>query len=97
MDRLAKVATPATAATVVVPDRVPPPGLVLSATVTLAVEAVRFPSASRMATFTAGVMAAPAVVLVGWTVMASLSAAAGVMLNAVLVAPVRPVALATSV
>ena len=37
MDRLLKVATPPTAATVVVPLSVPPPGLVPMATVTLEV------------------------------------------------------------
>src|SRR3954469_24021097 len=40
MERLEKVATPVTAATVVVPDSVPPPGLLPMATVTLAVELV---------------------------------------------------------
>src|SRR5512143_2092102 len=88
MDRLENVATPLTAATVVVPDSVPPPGLVPMATVMLAVELVTvLPNASCTATCTAGAMATPAVALVGWTRKASLEAAAGVMLNADEVAP----------
>src|SRR5438045_2759733 len=82
MDRLEKVATPATAATVVVPDSVPPPGLVPIATVTLAVELVTvLPNVSCTVTCTAGAMETPAVALVGWTVKASLGAAAALMLN----------------
>src|SRR5437868_6436439 len=47
MDRLENVATPLTADTVVVPDSVPPPGLVPIATVMLAVEPVTvLPNAS---------------------------------------------------
>src|SRR5512144_1912107 len=89
MDRLENVATPLTAATVVVPDSVPPPGLVPIATVMLAVElATVFPNASCTVTWTAGLMALPAVALVGCTVKASRDAAAGLMLNADEVAPV---------
>src|SRR2546422_6368820 len=62
MLRSLKVATPATAATVVVPEREPPPGLCSIATVTLPVNvSTAFPSASRATTGTAGVMVAPAV------------------------------------
>src|SRR5512140_588389 len=78
MERLENVATPATAATVVVPDNVPPPGLAPIATVTFAVELVTvFPNASCTATCTAGLMALPAVALVGCTMNATLSGAAG--------------------
>src|SRR5438128_4380494 len=88
MDRLEKVATPLTAATVVVPESVPPPGLVPIATVMLAVELVTvLLNASCTVTCTAGATATPAVALVGWTVKASLVAVAGLMLNAELDAP----------
>src|SRR5512133_2409999 len=88
MDRLVKVATPVTADTVVVPDSVPPPGLLSMARVMLAVELVTVLSkASRTVTCTDGEMAWPAVAFVGWTVNASLVAAAWVMLNADEVAP----------
>src|SRR5688572_22307527 len=97
IERLENVATPLTAATVVVPESVPPPGLVPIATVMLAVELVTvFPNASCTATCTAGLIAAPAVALVGWTVNASRDAAAGVMLNADEVAPVSGAAAAVS-
>src|SRR5215212_9983769 len=90
MDRLEKVATPATAATVAVPDSVPPDGLVPMAMVTLSVADVTvLPRASWMVTCTAGVIAAPAAVFDGCTLKASFAAAAGVMSNVLLVAPVR--------
>src|SRR3954462_15261505 len=83
MERLENVATPATAATVVVPDSVPPPGLVPMATVTFAAELVTvLLNASCTVTCTAGAMATPAVAFVGWTVKASLDAAAAPTLNA---------------
>src|SRR3954465_4491704 len=89
MDRLEKLATPADASTVVVPESVPPPGLVPIATVMLPVELVTvLPKASCTVTCTAGEMFTPAVALAGWTVKASLDAAPGLMLNAVEVAPV---------
>src|SRR6185436_14950407 len=89
MERLENVATPATAATVAVPDSVPPPGLKPMATVMLAPELVTvFPNVSCTATSTAGLSDVPAVVLVGCTVKASLEAAAGAMLKAAEVAPV---------
>src|SRR5256885_3533737 len=72
---LAKVATPFTAATVVVPARVPLAGLVPIATVMLVVAVVTvLPWASWTATCTAGVFAAPAVVLLGCTVKTSFAA-----------------------
>src|SRR6202035_219329 len=75
MDRLVKVATPATAATVVVPERVPP-GPLLMATVTLEVSVVTvLPDAS--CTVTTGWVAKRAVLAAptGWVVTASLAAA----------------------
>src|SRR5262245_40831116 len=88
MDRLESVATPATADAVVVPDSVPPPGLVPIATVMLAVEVVTvLLNASCTVTCTAGVIDAPAISLVGWAVKATLAAAAGMMVNAELDAP----------
>src|SRR2546427_639830 len=93
MLRLEKVATPLTAATVVVPERVPLAGLVPIATVMLLVAVVPLlPRASCTATCTARVIAAPAAVLLGCTVKTSFAAAPALMLNALLVAPVRPVA-----
>jgi len=72
MERLENVATPLDAATVVVPESVPPPGLAPMATVTLAEEPVTvFPNASCTTTCTAGESAAPAVVLAGWTAKAT--------------------------
>src|SRR6185295_3925153 len=98
MERLENVATPLTAATVVVPDSVPPPGLVPIATVMLAVEPVTvLPNVSSTATCTDGLIATPAVALVGWTTKASREAAAGLMLNPDEVAPVSPAAAAVSV
>src|SRR3954462_4628042 len=98
MERLEKVPTPFTATTVVVPDSVPTPGLFPIATVMLAVELVTVLSkASRTVTRTAGERATPAVVFDGWTVNASLAAAAGVMVKVVEVAPVRPAEAAASV
>src|SRR5439155_962512 len=80
------VATPATAATVFVPDKVPVLGLVPIATVMFPVNPVAvLPLPSWAVTWTAGVIAAPATVFVGSTLKTSAVAAAGVMLNAALV------------
>src|SRR5437867_2019 len=98
MLRFAKVATPLTAATVVVPARVPLAGLVPMASVMLVVAVVTgLPWASWTATCMAGEFAAPAAALLGCTVKTSFAAAPTPMLNALLVAPVRPVAVAVSV
>src|SRR5438034_782373 len=98
MVSVGKVATPLTAATVVVPARVPLAGLVPIATVMLVVAVVTvLPWASWTATCTAGVIAAPAAAVLGCTVKTSFAAAPALMLNAVLVALVRPVADAASV
>src|SRR5437868_2865960 len=88
MERLENVATPATADTVEVPDSVPPPGLAPIATVMPAAElGTVLSNASCTVTCTAGAMLAPAVAFAGCTVNASLVAAAGLMLNAALDAP----------
>src|SRR5881628_3815682 len=98
MLRLENVATPLAAASVVVPDSVPLLGFVPIATVTPAVKVGSVLSnASCAVTWTPGVIAAPAVVVLGCTVNISCVAAPGVMLNGVLVAPPSPVALAVSV
>src|SRR5438477_282257 len=98
MLRFAKVATPLTAATVVVPARVPLAALVPIASVMLVVAVITvLPWASWTATCTAGVFAAPATALLGCTVKKRFAADPAVMLNAVLVALVRPVAVAVSV
>src|SRR5437762_928779 len=81
-----KVATPATAATVLVPDKVPLLGFVPIATVMFPVNPVAvLPLASWAVIWTAGVIPAPATALVGWTVKTSAVAVPAVMLNAVLV------------
>ena len=96
--RFANVATPPAAATLVVPPSVALPGLLPNASVTVPVKPVTvLPSPSCAVTCTAGVMAAPAVALLGCTVKTSRFAAAGATSNGVLVAPVGPVALAVRV
>src|SRR6185436_15752256 len=88
MERLENVATPLTAATVAVPDSVPPPGLVPIATVMLTVElGTVLPNASCTETCTEGEIDAPAAAFAGCTVKASLDAPAALMLNAALLAP----------
>src|SRR5437867_4129246 len=100
MLRSEKVATPATAATGLVPDSVPPPGFEFAgiSMLTFPVKLVAvFPRASWAATWTAGVIAAPAVVMLGCMVNKSCAAAPGVIGNAALVPVVTPVAAAVSV
>src|SRR5437016_5230415 len=98
MLRLEKVATPLTAATVVVPARVPLAGLVPIATVMLVVAVVTgLPWASWTATCTAGVIPAPAAAFLGCPGKPRFAAAPAPMLNALLVAPVTAVAVAVSV
>src|SRR2546427_366392 len=90
MDRLLKVATPPTAATVFVPLRVPPPGLVPMATVTCELlprpRLLNWPSTC---TAPAGRRIRPAWVLLGCTPKTTLAAAAGVMLKKADVAAIR--------
>src|SRR2546425_2278849 len=86
MIRSANVATPLAAATVTLPDSVPPTGLLPIATVTLPLNPVAMlPWASSAATRTAGAIALPAVAGPGSTVNASWTAGPGVTLNGVLV------------
>src|SRR2546422_926941 len=93
-----KVATPPIAASVVVPDSVPPAGFVPIATVTLPVNpGTVLLMASSAATSTGGATCAPAVAVVGCMVKASCVAAPGSMSNGALVAPPSPVAVADSV
>src|SRR5439155_1120198 len=93
MLRPEKVAAPAPAATVLVPDKVPVPGFVPIATVMFPVNPVAvLPLPSWAVIWTAGVIAAPATVLVGSTLKTRAVAAAGVMLNAVLVVLPAPAA-----
>src|SRR5439155_770718 len=93
-----KLATPFTVATVVVPLSVQPPGLEPSTTVTFPVKpGTGFPAGSSAVTWTAGLIAAPATVVDGWTVKANWVAVPGMMSNGVLVTEVTPLALAVSV
>src|SRR6266550_2528192 len=87
----AKLATPAAAVTVVVPFSVPPAGLLPIVSVTPPVNPVaRLPKESYAVTSTAGVMVAPAVVVVGCTVNTSWDAAAGEIVKVRLVTPRSP-------
>jgi hypothetical protein len=99
MLKFEKVATPATAFVVSVPDRTPPgPALLPMAMVTAFVAvAIRFPNASSTLTCTGGVIEAFTATFDGCTVNASFVGTAAVTLNALLVAPVNPVAAAVSV
>src|SRR5436190_22162740 len=85
MDRLLKVATPATAATVTLAEglRVRPPGLLPRLRITLEVAEVRLPNWSSTSTVTpVGLsMGTPAIVLVGCAAKANWYCAAGVMLK----------------
>src|SRR5438874_1118235 len=94
----AKVATPLTAATVVVPARVPLAGLVPIASVMLVVAVITvLPWASWTATCIAGVIAAPAAALLGCHVYALFARAPTLFWNALPAAPVRPLAAAVNV
>src|SRR4051812_29283006 len=98
MEGLANVATPPAAATVASDERGAGTGLVPLATVMVAVGLVTvLLNASCTVTRTDGEMDTPATVFAGWTVNASLAAAAGLMLNADEVAPVSGADAAVSV
>src|SRR2546426_798147 len=98
MERFPKLATPELAATMVVPERVPPPAFVPMAMVMLALEPVTvLLKVSSTVTWTAGAMEEPAATFEGWTVKASFEAAAGEMLNVLEVAAVRAPELAVNV
>ncbi len=88
-----KVATPATAVAVVVPASVPPPGLEAIVRLTLPMNCgAAFPLASRAVTTSAGVIGAPAVVVVGPSVKTNWLGVPTAISNGVLV-PVSPAAL----
>ncbi len=95
--RSKNVATPLAALTGVVPLSVAPPGLLPSAIVTLPVKlGTRFPSASSARTFTAGAITRFATVVPGWVPNTSWVAVPAVIVKALLVAVLRPVAVAVS-
>src|SRR5713101_6182305 len=84
-------ATPWTAGTVTVPESTPPTGFDAMASVTFPVKLVTvLPSGSRADTMMVGAMAVPAVALDGCTVKPRVVAPLAVMVNGVLLAPVRP-------
>ena len=90
IDRLLKVATPLTAATVSVPPSVPLPGFAPRAIVTLELFVGDHVAVGVLDRYLHGRrMPAPAAVLLGWVLKTSWLAAAGVMLNAAEVAPLR--------
>src|SRR5437899_1337153 len=92
IDKSENVASPPTAATVVVPDNVPLPGL-LSVTVTCPVKVVaRFPSPSSARTFTAGLKLLPPVIVLGCVPNTSWVTGPAMILNELLVAVPNPVA-----
>src|SRR5207244_8423346 len=94
MLKSAKVATPATAATVLVPDKVPLLGFVPIATVMFPVNPLAvLPLASWAVTSTAGVIAAPAAVLVGCTLRTGLVCPPVGILYCVLVVACSPLPL----
>jgi hypothetical protein len=97
MDKLLKVATPATAAIVAVPDNVPAPGFVPIAMATEAVDAVRLSLASNIRTVIAGLIAEPATALLGCWPNTSLVAVPGVILKVLDVAPVNTPLVASNV
>src|SRR5438067_2077590 len=83
MERFEKAATPPTAATLAFPTRRSSDLLVPMATVTLDVsEVTTLPNWSSTDTRTAGLIDAPATVVLGWTVNTRCVVAAGVTLNA---------------
>src|SRR5439155_1622186 len=91
------VATPAIAANVRVPDKVPPAGLNASVTVTLPAKPVAvLPRESNAVTRTAGLMVAPVVVVLGCTVTASWVAVPGAMVKPALVRLARSGVVAAS-
>src|SRR5436190_12183920 len=98
MDRFATFPTRRSADLGVVPERTPEPGFVPIAIAMEALELVTvLLNASCTVTWIAGAMATPAGASVGWTVKASLAAAAGEMLKAMEVAPLRAPELAAKV
>jgi hypothetical protein len=92
------VPTPFTAATVFVPESVPPPGFWPIAIVIDPLKLVAvLPYASRAVTWTAGEIEVLVCVVLGCTVKSNALALAAETLNDALVAPVSPLAAAVSV
>src|SRR5436190_1039625 len=98
IDSPANVATPPDAAWVAVPDKTPPDGLVPMVSVTLPeIGSAACRDRASAVTCTAGVIDAPADVVLGCTENTSCVAVPAVILNAVLVPVAVPVALAVRV
>src|SRR5207248_1398019 len=100
MLRFENVATPATALTVRVPDSLPPAGFVAKVTITAPMKpGATSPDASNAVTCTAGVITAPACVVLGCWVKRSCVAGGGggLMVNGSLTTPPTFEALASSV
>jgi hypothetical protein len=97
MRKSRNVATPATAATLIVPLRLSSPGLTPIAIVTVSVNVrTGFRNASRTVTSTAGVIGAPATVESGCTLKLNCVGVAAVTAKRSLVAAVSPLAVAAS-
>src|SRR5260370_27947419 len=98
MLRVLKLATPFTAGTAVVPERVPPAGLAPSATVTVPAKlGTRFPNPSCALTCTSAVIEPPTGVVAGCTGNASRTPAPGATHDADHVGPRRPPGVAVCV
>src|SRR5713226_2214913 len=98
MIKFEKVATPFTAATLVVPESVPPPGLVPIATVTVPVKlGTGFPKQSSAVTCTAGLLGWPATALFGSPVNASWLTTPGVTVTAAVCVTATPAMVAEMV
>src|SRR5512134_461969 len=92
-----KVATPATAATVVVPESVPGPGFTSIVSATFDVKLVTVFARESCAVTTTGGSATPATDVCGCAVNASWTTGAGTISNALLTDPVSPLERAESV
>lgn len=98
IERSANVTTPLLGVVDRVPDSVPPPGLVLIATVTVALlDVTVLLPASWTVAVTAGVIVDPATIVVGCCEYTSLVAGPTVTLNALLTVVVRSGEVAVSV
>src|ERR1700747_2051217 len=98
MLRLANVAVPFTAATLVVPDSVPLPGFVPIVTATLPAKPVAvLPCPSNAVTWTAGVIVVPATAFEGCTENTRRAAAPAPMANGALAIVGTPLAAAVRV
>src|SRR5205807_1183091 len=97
MERLEKVATPATALTGVVPERVPAAGLVPMAKIGGAACRERVLNWARAGAVTAGVMASRGVVLAGWVPKTRWLPAAALVLEVLEVTGASPLLVAARV